>query len=274
MPQYPEAWIFQDFLAFDGGAGPAPAPAFQVTINLGGKQGGGDQGGDVAPPPAQGGDQPTTSTCGIPGGTATVVIPDPNIPTLNVREGPSGNSNILTTIPRDSQVNIVGGCGVKIAAGLVAQAPGGGPPPVSGWCAISQPVVGCVSEKFLVAGIVAAGQPAPAPAAGLVADKPQDVSGPTFTGTWVAEAQGASFTFNLTQDGKSVFGGYTGTDGSSGQINGKLKGNVLRFTWRQADNLKGAGKFALSGDGNSFSGSYTMGNNPDVADGSWNGTRR
>jgi hypothetical protein len=210
------------------------------------------------------------STCGL-SGTATVVIPDPAVPSLNVRDKPKGS--VLTTIPKGSQVNVVGGCGVRIAAGIVAQDTGGGQPLIPGWCAISSPLVGCVSEQFLVAGVVDAGQAAPAPAAGIVADQPQAAAA-TFTGSWNAEAQGASFSFALTQDGKSVFGSYSGSDGTSGQISGKLRGNVLRFTWQQTDGLTGAGKFALSGDGNSFRGSYTLGTNPDVVDGSWNGTRQ
>ena len=46
---------------------------------------------------------------------------------------------------------MVGGCGVQIAAGIVAQQ-GGNQAPVPGWCGISAPMVGCVAEQFLVAG--------------------------------------------------------------------------------------------------------------------------
>jgi hypothetical protein len=110
--------------------------------------------------------------------------------------------------------------------------------------------------------------PIGAGSAGLTAAKP------SFTGTWSAEAQGSSYTFNLNQNGDSVTGNYSGTDGSNGQLNGSVSGNVLRFAWQQTDGLTGAGKFTLSDNGNSFNGSYTLGNDPDVAEGSWNGRRK
>jgi hypothetical protein len=270
LPQFPVAWVSRDFLAFDVAGAPAPA-SVDVTINIGG--------GGVAPapvqppaPPATGGGGLTASICGLPGGTATVVIPDPKITTLNVRDKPSGS--ILTKIPENTQVTVVGGCGVQLSAGIVAPTPGTGGQPVPGWCAISSPVIGCVSEQFLVAGIPAGG-PVGAGSAGLVANPPQAVAAPSFTGTWSAEAQGSGYTFTLNQNGNTVTGNYSGGDGSNGQINGNVSGNVLRFAWEQRNpELSGAGKFTLSGDGNSFDGSYTLGSDPDVAEGSWNGTRQ
>ncbi len=217
---------------------------------------------DISPPMPGGA---TTSSCAVAGGTATVSIPDPNVTTLNVRDKPGGT--ILTVISEGAQVNVVGGCGVKLAAGIVAQKPGAGGRGVPGWCAISSPVVGCVSEKFLVAGIPTGPL---APAAGLVATR----SSGSFTGRWNATAQGSGYTMMLNQNGNAVSGSYTSDDGSSGQIDGTLRGNVLRFTWRQTDGLGGAGKFALSDDANSFRGSFTLSDNPDVSEGSWNGRRR
>jgi hypothetical protein len=224
-----------------------------------------------APAPAPGGGQQTASTCGLPGGTATVVIADPAVTTLNVRDKPAGN--ILTQIAEGTQVNVVGGCGVQLAAGIVAGS-GNAQPPVPGWCAISSPQIGCVSEQFLVAGIPAGGQVTLPPAAGIVATQPQQQAAATFTGRWNAEAQGSPYTFNLTQTGDNVSGAYVGGDGSNGQITGTLTGNILRFQWWQADGVRGMGKFTLSGDGSSFTGSYTLGSNPDVAEGSWNGWRQ
>jgi hypothetical protein len=114
-------------------------------------------------------DQPTTSTCGLPGGAATVVIPIRRS-ILNVRDKPAGN--ILTTIPRGAQVNVVGGCGVKAAAGLAAAA---------GWraaCVLAgmtlawggrlrvgaAPVMsGAAAPPVVAAGLVANSQTAPAP---------------------------------------------------------------------------------------------------------------
>jgi hypothetical protein len=270
LPQHPVAWVFREFLAFDVAGAPAPAASIDVTINIGG---GGDAPAPVQPPalPATGGGGLTASTCGLPGGTATVVIPDPKITDLNVRDKPKGE--IIKRIPEGSQVNVVGGCGVQIAAGIVAQTPGTGGQPIPGWCAISSPVIGCVFEDFLVAGIPAGGQVVLPPAAGIVAAQPQTAAAPTFTGKWNAEAQGSGYKFNLTQIGDNVSGAYVGGDGSNGQITGTVTGNVLRFQWWQADGVRGMGKFALSGDGNSFAGSYTLGSDPDVAEGSWNGTR-
>jgi hypothetical protein len=231
--------------------------------------------GDATPAPGEEGQPPTTggggltaSTCGL-SGTATVVIPDPTLTTLNVRDKPNGN--ILSKIPENAQVEVMGPCGVKLSAGIVAQKPG---QVIPGWCAISTPqVTGCVSEQFLVAGIPAGG-PLGAGSAGIVATEPQSAAAPTFTGTWNAEAQGSGYTFMLNQDGNTVAGSYSGGDGSNGQLNGSVSGNVLRFAWRQTDGVSGAGKFTLSGDGNSFNGSYTLSSDPDVAEGSWNGTRQ
>ena len=220
-----------------------------------------------APPQAGGG----TSTCGLPGGMATVVIADPSLKTFNVRDRPQGE--VITTIPEGSQVEVLGGCGVKLAAGIVAQKPGSGEAPMQGWCAIASPV-GCVAEQFLVSGTPEGGTVDVGGAAGIVADQPQATEGPTFTGTWSAEAQGLPYTMSLDQSGGSVTGSYTGGDGSVGEIEGKVSGRVLRFAWRQTDGTSGMGRFKLSGSGNSFTGSYTLGNNPDVAEGAWNGRRQ
>ena len=159
---------------------------------------------------------------------------------------------------------------------MVAQTPGTGGQTIPGWCAISSPVIGCVFEDFLVAGIPAGGQVSLPPAAGIVATQPQTaaVAAPTFTGLWNATAQGSPYTMTLDQNGNGVTGSYIGGDGSSGQINGTVSSNELRFSWQQADGLGGAGKYTLSADGDSFTGSFTLGNNPDVVEGSWNGTRR
>lgn len=220
-----------------------------------------------APDPVPGGG--TTSSCAIPGGTATISVPDPNVTTLNVRDKPNGK--ILTELPEGSQVNVVGGCGTRIAAGIVAQKPGAGGNQAGapGWCAISSPLVGCVSEQFLIAGIPTGTQ---APAAGLAAAQP--LAERSFSGTWNATAQGSAYTMRLDHDGDRVAGTYTADDGSSGRIDGAVSGNVLRFSWQQEDGLRGAGKFTLSEDARSFRGSFSLGDDPDVEEGSWNGRRR
>lgn len=61
---------------------------------------------------------------------------------------------------------------------------------------------------------------------------------------------------------------------NAGSITGTVEGNVLRFTWAQ-DSGRGAGRFVLSADGESFQGTYSRTNNPDdTSGGTWNGTRR
>ena len=68
-------------------------------------------------------------------------------------------------------------------------------------------------------------------------------------------------------------GNYAGADGSVGKITGKVSGNVLRFSWTQTHGNSGAGKFALADVGQSFACSYTLSNDPDQVDGTWNGSR-
>ncbi len=161
---------------------------------------------------------------------------------------------------------MVGGFGPKLGAGIVAQKPGqGGQQAGKGWCAISDPVVGCVHQKFLVAGIPTGKD---RPAAGLVATQRG------FTGSWNATAQGSGYDMSLQQEGKNLTGSYSSDDGTTGRIRGVVKGNVVRFSWTQADGQSGHGKFALAAGGRGFSGSFTLSDDPDEVDGSWNGRRR
>ena len=281
MPQYPVAWVYREFLAFDVAAAPAQAPALDITVNIdlgGAGNAGGATPQQPAPQPSPATDGGlTASTCGLPGGTATVVIPNEGMTELNVRDKPEPLGGVVMhKIAKGTQVTVAGGCGGRIAAGIVAGA-SNNDAPIPGWCAISAPVIGCVSEQFLVAGVpvdtsvgIAANpqQPAAPEPAAVVA------VAPTFTGTWNASAQGSPYTFQLNQNGDAVTGSYTGGDDSQGQISGNVSGNVLRFSWWQTDGVSGAGKFTLSGNGNAFTGSYTLGSDPDVVEGSWNGTRR
>ena len=243
-------------------------------------------GGGPSTPPA-----PSTmsGSCGPPGGTAVVTIGDPSLTRLNVRASPGGK--VLGTIPEGESVSIVGECGSTPAAGIAAtlgkpsgglgkspgQVPIPGPsaPPSTGgtpgWCQIDAPVNGCVSAKFLA--FVPTGG-----AAGIA--KPQTLGKPSstvaagFAGSWDAEADGVAYQVTLTQKGSTVSGRYSGADGSAGTLAGQLKGGVLRFSWTQNDGQHGSGKFTLAGDGQSFTGSYSLGKNPDIVGGLWNGTRR
>lgn len=219
---------------------------------------------DPEPDPTPGDGGPlTTSSCDIPGGTATVSIDDPNVDTLNVRDKPNGE--VLTQIREGSQVEVVGGCGSRLGAGIVAQKPDQGQKAPKGWCAISKPVVGCVHQRFLVAGVPTGKDK---PAAGLAAPSR------SFTGSWDATAQDAGYDMSLQQDGNSLTGSYSSDDGSTGRIKGTVKGNVVRFSWTQTDGLSGRGKFTLAADGRSFTGSFTLSDNPDKVDGRWDGRRR
>jgi hypothetical protein len=205
--------------------------------------------------------------CGPPGGMAVVVIPNPNLHTLNVRASPGGT--VLTAIEEGSQVSIVGECGPEAAAGFT-KPPAGKP---SGWCQIDAPVTGCVSAKFLAFGVPGE------PAAGLAKAPTKSPPVPAkvameFSGEWAASAENVAYTITLQQTGKSVTGDYNGADGSVGKIAGKVSGKVLRFSWIQTDGNRGSGKFALADDGLSFAGSYTFGENPDQADGGWSGIRQ
>ncbi|RVD46359.1 SH3 domain-containing protein [Mesorhizobium sp. M4B.F.Ca.ET.169.01.1.1] len=244
--------------------------------------GGDDAGGGGTPQtPADMGDMPpmpqADGTCGDGNAMATVVINQPGLDKLNVRSGPGGQ--VVGTVPEGSTVSVIGPCGsVSGAAGLVKRKTqqGGGGAGAGGWCQIGAPVHGCVSAQFLAFGGGDVGQPGGA--AGIVRSKGKyQASAPataSFGGSWSANADNVAYTLSLKQNGNGVSGRYQGNDGSAGRITGKLDGNVLRFAWVQKDGTKGSGKFVLSGDGQSFEGSYSFGNNPDAVEGSWNGTRQ
>ena len=286
-------WI-QMTLAADGSAftailaeGKTPGSLASPSFSFNGKRMSADAGTPATPTPP--GPSTMSGSCGPPGGTAVVTIGDPSLTRLNVRASPGGK--VLGTIPEGESVSIVGECGSTPAAGIAAtlgkpsgglgkspgQVPIPGPsaPPSTGgtpgWCQIDAPVNGCVSAKFLA--FVPTGG-----AAGIA--KPQTLGKPSstvaagFAGSWDAEADGVAYQVTLTQKGSTVSGRYSGADGSAGTLAGQLKGGVLRFSWTQNDGQHGSGKFTLAGDGQSFTGSYSLGKNPDIVGGLWNGTRR
>jgi hypothetical protein len=155
--------------------------AFRVT-SIDGVQvmGGVLSAGPVEATPAPAGGGMTTSTCGL-SGTATVVIANPALTVLNVRDEPDGKT-ILGTIPENTQVEVLGPCGVKFSAGITALPQGAGGKVIAGWCAVSTPqVAGCSKEEFLVAGIPAGGSVTPPGSAGFAG--PQVVAASSFTGT-------------------------------------------------------------------------------------------
>lgn len=200
------------------------------------------------------------SGCDRPPGSATIVISDPNLDKLNVRESPGGR--VIATLPNGGRVSIVGECGAENAAGVAVPSGQGG---TSGWCQIDQPVTGCVRSRFLVAeggaaGVVQPPAPAKAPAG--------------FAGEWDTVAGGVPHSVTISQTGGKVTGTYAASDGSQGQISGSVKAGVLRFSWVQSDGNNGTGKFTLSEDGDSFTGSFSLSENPGEIAGEWTGSRR
>ncbi|MET3596223.1 hypothetical protein ABID26_005640 [Mesorhizobium shonense] len=212
-----------------------------------------------------------TGTGSCSGGTATVVINQPGLDKLNVRNGPDGQ--VTSMVPEGQAVSVTGPCGENGgAAGIMAKKQRGGD---GGWCRISAPVSGCVSARFLKFGGGAAGFAKSAAGFAKSKGKQTSVSAAAgFGGSWSANADNVAYDLSLQQNGNGVSGRYQGDDGSAGQITGKVSGNVLRFSWVQKDGTRGSGKFTLAADGQSFAGSYNFGNNPDAAEGSWNGTRQ
>ena len=75
-------------------------------------------------------------------------------------------------------------------------------------------------------------------------------------------------------------GTYVVQNGDRGKISGKVHdNNVLEFKLEQDGGYKGTGQFALSADGNSFTGSYRIDPNKKITDpsylqGTWSGKRR
>jgi hypothetical protein len=163
---------------------------------------------------------------------------------------------------------------------------GGGAPAAGGgsWCRIEAPDQGCVSAQFLVfAGNGGGAVPLdPAKGAGFAMTKPKaqgpgqgQGGGSGFGGHWSANADGVAYDLRLTQVGSVVKGSFTASDGSKGTILGNLNGKTLRFGWVQTnDGQTGSGKFVLSGNGASFSGTYNFQvGNFDKVEGQWNGQR-
>jgi hypothetical protein len=239
-------------------------------------------------------EQPPAPEAGVsadcPAGVATVSTASVGEDVLNVRATPSASAEVVTQVPDGSEVNVVGAClsGAGFAKGktLKPKGEGGKAKPgkaaqaSAGWCRIDEPAQGCVKAEFLAFGDAPKGMGG----AGLARTlKPKDEGGdakkksnqqPTFAGNWsVSGDDDVTYSMSMKQNGSSVSGSYKGGDGSKGTFKGKLKGNVLRFTWKQADGYSGSGKFALADDGSSFDGSYNFGSNADEVEGSWNGTR-
>jgi hypothetical protein len=110
---------------------------------------------------------------------------------------------------------------------------------------------------------------------------PDDVDGtwsgaryvpPSFAGVWET-ASGGDYKYGvlLTQDGDKVTGVFA--PGNGRITDGVIDDKTLRFKWTQDGGLSGSGRFEISEDGKSFSGSSNQGNDPDAPGNSWNGSR-
>jgi len=112
----------------------------------------------------------------------------------------------------------------------------------------------------------------------------------SFTGVWATVTGGRKYTMRLTQKGVNVSGSYTSdVGGVTGTIEGELvraSGSLLgvlpkpvysrslAYRWTEGGGSKGSGKFTLAGDGNSFEGWWNSGDDPNVAQTGWTGTRK
>jgi hypothetical protein len=94
-----------------------------------------------------------------------------------------------------------------------------------------------------------------------------------FTRIWeTVSSTGNRYTMQLKQSGNDVIGTYSPANGT---IDGIAKDNVLDFNWSQAGGNVGTGTFKLSGDNNSFAGSWfhTSGQG-EQTQGTWTGRRK
>jgi hypothetical protein len=100
----------------------------------------------------------------------------------------------------------------------------------------------------------------------------------SFAGKWdTITDKNWTYTLDLEQDGKHVTGDYVAMDGGTGEIDGFVKGSVLKFNWTQGE-FEGTGQFAMNADGDSFTGVYQADQNdklpPEFLQGKWTGTRQ
>lgn len=91
----------------------------------------------------------------------------------------------------------------------------------------------------------------------------------SFAGTWDTKLGFRDTRLAINQDGNRVTGRYPDQNGS---IEGTVLEKILRFTWT-SDAGSGSGRFYISTSGESFSGWFNTGNDPDVEGTRWEGTR-
>ena len=76
-----------------------------------------------------------------------------------------------------------------------------------------------------------------------------------FTGTWKVQNENASYALKLRQEGDQITGTY---DLYNGTLKGKLEGDTLVATWRQAGNRRGGSvRLKITADGQTLLGSWS-----------------
>lgn len=143
-----------------------------------------------------------------------------------------------------------------------------GPSPFGAGTAPSTPDRGILTNRP-GASTMTIGPMVPAP-------QPAQAAHDSFTGVWATvTAAGGQYTMTLTQSRRGVKGSYTRHDGGvSGAIKGRIVHGVLLYRWTEDNGGAGSGTFKLAPDGNSFEGWWNSGDDPNVAQSSWKGTRK
>ncbi|TIS54664.1 MAG: hypothetical protein E5W93_14520, partial [Mesorhizobium sp.] len=198
-------WVTRCVVHSGDGVADSEEAKFKQRLNECTAAGGDSKGGSTPLSPGSGNVGAGDGSCG--GGTATVVINQPGLDKLNVRNGPDGQ--VTGTVPEGETVSVTGPCGdTGGAAGIIANKQSGGN---GGWCRISAPLYGCVSAQFLKFGGGAAGFAKSA--AGFAKPKGNQASPSAtagFGGSWSANADNVAYSLSLQQNGNGVSGRYQG----------------------------------------------------------------
>ena len=198
---------------------------------------------------------------------ATIVVPDPNVHALNVRNRPNGT--ILTALPEGPGVG--GGRLWLAAGGRACQGAGrwhGDPRLVPDRCPAGRLGVGEIPGVWRrrdcrTSTVRPTGRSA-------------TTTGDNDLRRRVERAHRRWHALHDRARPERQYGHrqLSGRRRQPGPIVGSVDGKQLSFAWNQADGLAGFGRFALSADGHTFQGSYSMRETPQKIEGSWNGSRR
>jgi hypothetical protein len=91
----------------------------------------------------------------------------------------------------------------------------------------------------------------------------------SFAGNWMAVTNDARYAMTLQQVGSTVIGTFTP---NNGKMEGTVTDNILRFKWSTGGGT-GSGRFVMDKEQMNFHGTYSLGNDPDKAEGFWYGKR-